>query len=101
MEIWKSIEGYEGLYEVSNFGNIKSVERQVLGTINSHTKNVKERILKPKTSKYGYLEVSLHKERKLSTKRVNRLVAITFITNENNYSCKFKCCQLSSFKFRI
>ena len=29
MEIWKSIEGYEGLYEVSNFGNIKSVERQV------------------------------------------------------------------------
>ena len=33
MEIWKSIEGYEGLYEVSNFGNIKSLERQVLETI--------------------------------------------------------------------
>ena len=33
MEIWKSIEGYEGLYEVSNFGNIKSLERQVFETI--------------------------------------------------------------------
>ena len=33
MEIWKSIEGYEGLYEVSNFGNVKSLERQVLETI--------------------------------------------------------------------
>ena len=30
MEIWKSIKGYEGLYEVSNFGNVKSLERQVL-----------------------------------------------------------------------
>jgi hypothetical protein len=85
MEVWKSIEGYETLYEVSNFGNVKSLNRQVLGKLTSSTRNVKERILKPKTSKYGYLEVSLHKEGKLSTKRVNRLVAIAFIINVNNY----------------
>ena len=85
MEIWKSIEGYEGLYEVSNLGNVKSLERQVLGKLASYTRSVKERILKLKTSKYGYLEVSLHKEGKLSTKRVNRLVAIAFINNVNNY----------------
>ena len=36
MEIWKSIEGYEGLYEVSNFGNVKSLERQVLGRASRH-----------------------------------------------------------------
>ena len=59
MEIWKSIEGYEGLYEVSNFGNVKSLERQVLGRLSSYTRSVKERILKLKTSNYGYLEVSL------------------------------------------
>ena len=86
MEIWKSIKGYEGLYEVSNFGNVKSLERQVLGRLSSYTRSVKERILKLKTSNYGYLEVSLHKEGKLSTKRVNRLVAIAFINNVNNYS---------------
>jgi hypothetical protein len=85
MEVWKSIEGYETLYEVSNLGNVKSLNRQVLGKLTSSTRSVKERILKPKTSKYGYLEVSLHKEGKLSTKRVNRLVAIAFITNVNNY----------------
>lgn len=85
MEVWKSIESYETLYEVSNFGNVKSLGRQVLGKLTSSTRSVKERILKPKTSKYGYLEVSLHKEGKLSTKRVNRVVAIAFINNANNY----------------
>lgn len=85
MENWKSIKGYEGFYEVSNLGNVKSLERQVSGRFISSKRIVKERILKPKISKYGYLEVSLHKEGKLSTKRVNRLVATAFINNVNNY----------------
>ena len=44
MEIWKDIEGYEGLYQVSNLGKVKSLERKVKRS--NHTINVKEKILK-------------------------------------------------------
>jgi hypothetical protein len=40
-EIWKNIPEFEGLYQVSNFGNVKSLERQVLGRLTSYTRSVK------------------------------------------------------------
>lgn len=77
IEIWKGIEGYEGLYQVSNLGNVKS-----LGNGNSN--NSKERILKPKKTS-GYLYVGLSKEGKRKNHLIHRLVAQTFISNPNNY----------------
>ena len=75
-EVWKPIKGYEGLYEVSNLGNVKSLPRK------STCKN--ERILKPCVDLKGYLEVVLSKNSKHKTYRIHRLVADTFIPNINN-----------------
>jgi len=73
-EIWKSIKGYEGLYEVSNLGNVKSY----------WFKNPK--ILKKRVGKRGYLIVDLVKESKGKRKvfSVHRLVAEAFIENVKN-----------------
>lgn len=73
MEEWKDIEGYEGLYQVSNYGRVKSL------------KFGKEKILKPRKNKYGYFDINLCNESKVKGFRVNRLVALTFIPNPNNY----------------
>jgi hypothetical protein len=81
-EIWKDIKGYEGLYQVSNYGRVKSLERIV-----DHKKTGKvfhkERILKQNTC-YGYKTVILCKNSKTKSERVHRLVAQAFIPNPNN-----------------
>jgi hypothetical protein len=74
MEIWKDIEGYEQLYQVSNLGNVKSL---------SNKNNRREKILKP-GSKKGYLSVILHKNRVRKNFLVHRLVAEAFLPNPNN-----------------
>lgn len=81
-EIWKDIKGYETLFKVSNFGRIKSLKREVkFGLI---TRVVEERILKSRTSKNGYNQISLLKDGKLKTFYIHRLVAQAFIPNPNN-----------------
>lgn len=80
-EKWKSIEGYEGLYEISTMGRVKSIERKV-----KHRNiyiTLKEKILKPVKNKY-YLKVCLWKNGKRESKLIHRLVAETFIHNPNN-----------------
>lgn len=80
VEIWRDIEGYENLYQVSNFGRVKS-----LGNGKSHNYNLcKERILK-NDIKHGYQRVSLCKNGKCKHFFVHRLVAFAFIPNTNNY----------------
>jgi hypothetical protein len=79
-EEWKDIQGYENLYQVSNFGRVKS-----LG--NGKSGNSKERILKQGINKQNYFSVDLCKEGKKKTYRVNRLVAQAFLLNPNNYPC--------------
>lgn len=69
MEIWKDVKNFEGKYQVSNLGNIKSLDF-------NNTK--KEKILKPKINKQGYLEVTLNKNDKHNYRMVNRLVIETF-----------------------
>ena len=78
-EIWKPVVGYEGLYEVSNLGRVKSLSR-----IDSRGHKIKERILSIKPDKDGYSRVYLYKNGKRETKKVHRLVAIVFIPNPNN-----------------
>ena len=77
MEEWRNIIGYEGLYQVSNLGRVKS-----LG--NGSGNNSKEKILKGSKNKFGYLKVNLYKDGKQKTHKVHRLVASAFIPNPNN-----------------
>ena len=88
-EIWKSIEGYEGLYEVSNLGRVRSLDKYTLYKPSLYKGKFrtlrKGRILTPKISSTGYLEVSLCKNLKQLSYRVHRLVAKAFIPNPNNY----------------
>lgn len=72
IEIWKPVVGYEGLYEVSNWGRVKSL------------KFGKERILKLIKDKDGYFIVNLYKNKKIKSFRVHRLVAEAFIDNPDN-----------------
>ena len=74
-EIWKPIDGFEGLYEVSNLGRIK-----ILQKTRSDGKVYKEKLMKISTNG-SYCEVSLHKEGKASHHLVHRLVAKAFIPN--------------------
>ena len=79
-EQWKPIVGYEGLYEVSNLGRVKSVERTRKGKCGS-TCRIKEKILKPTKNSGGYFKVDLWKNNKRKACEVHRLVAEAFIPN--------------------
>ena len=84
-EIWLPIPGYEGYYEASNFGNIRSVERHVpvqKPGCKPHTTFKKSKVLLPAKDKKGYERVGLTKNGK--TAKVHRLVAQTFISNPFN-----------------
>ena len=72
MEIWKDIEGYEGLYQVSNKGRVKSL------------KYGKERILRPGIDRDGYYKIMLYNDSARKTFRLHRLVAEAFIPNLDN-----------------
>ncbi|MGH1111214.1 NUMOD4 motif-containing HNH endonuclease [Bacillus paranthracis] len=77
--IWKSVVGYEGLYEVSNFGDVKVLDREVRGKLDSIRK-VKGRMLKKHNDTSGYPTVTLTGEDgKRKTIAVHRLVASTFL----------------------
>lgn len=74
-EIWKDIEGYEGLYQVSNLGRVKRLKGKYRKS---------ERILKQGINKQGYLLVCLCKDNTHKMGRVHRLVAQAFIPNSEN-----------------
>ncbi|MGM1462396.1 NUMOD4 domain-containing protein [Bacillus cereus group sp. BceL310] len=71
MEIWRDIEGYEGLYQVSNLGRVRSLKKNKM-------------IMKPFVNEEGYLRITLLKDRKKNNLRVHRLVAKAFIYNKDN-----------------
>ena len=83
-EIWKDIKGYEGLYQVSNLGNVKSLGRITYGG-KYGTHKLKEKILKT-TGTGKYYQVILRKNSKNKSFYIHRLVGIAFIDNINNYS---------------
>lgn len=79
MEVWKDIVGYEGKYQVSNLGYIKSLE---MWTGDKYIK--RNKILRGSLNKNGYYYVSLSKDGKVKKYKVNRLVAQAFIDNPYN-----------------
>lgn len=85
MEIWKDIEGYEGLYQVSNLGRVKSLSRHCPSKGGS-IRRVQERQLRFKTDRYGYLCLGLNNAGKTHF-TVHRLVAAAFIPNPDLKPC--------------
>ena len=77
-EVWKDVVGYEGLYKVSDRGNVHSVVRK-----DSIGSKCGGRILKPNYDKDGYLNVNLCNNGKVKTKKIHRLVAEAFLPNPN------------------
>jgi hypothetical protein len=90
MEIWIDVVGYEGLYQVSNLGNVKGLER--LSKYNSRNnykeyntnRKVKEKLKKLSINKVGYCQTLLYKDGKKKNVLVHRLVAQAFIPNPKN-----------------
>lgn len=83
-EIWVDIKSYEGLYQVSNLGRVRSLERMVRNGGDT-VRVVKEKILKPWSDKNGYLHVTLcDKSTNKKKFKIHRLVATMFIPNPNN-----------------
>lgn len=83
-EIWKNIAGYEGLYQVSNLGQVRSLDRMMWNEHNQAYSLYKGRILKSQLNKKGYSYVCLYKGGKIKTCKIHRLVAQAFIPNPNN-----------------
>ena len=83
MEIWKDIPDYEGIYQVSNLGNVKSLSRTFLRE-NKMLINWKERPLKPSMSSNGKLTVNLYKDKKGKLFQVHQLVAMAFLNHKPN-----------------
>lgn len=81
-EIWKPIKGYEGLFEISNKGRVKSLEKYVSqGTFLRH---VPEHILSVYINAYGYPCISLRKKGKKQNKLIHRLLMEAFVPNPEN-----------------
>ena len=81
IEEWRSVDGYEGCYEVSSHGRVRSVIRQILS--GNHYQTANGKMLKLKELG-GYFVIGLKKHNVASTKSVHRLVAAAFIPNPNN-----------------
>lgn len=75
-EIWKDIPNYEGYYQVSNIGRVKSLERKVKG---KGERLISEKILKPYYTGGGYDAVALMKNGIKKTSQIHKLVAIAFL----------------------
>ena len=79
-EKWKEIPEFKGFYEVSNYGNVRSVSRVVKNKDCFQT--LKGKTKKPSVSTSGYLKVCLYKDNKNHNRYVHRLVASAFLKQE-------------------
>ena len=82
MEIWRDIQGYEGIYKISNLGRVKSLNR-----IDSLGRNVPEKIKAIVDNGNGYKVVNLKRNGKQKLFTIHRLVAKAFIPNPDNLPC--------------
>ena len=86
-EIWKDIPEYEGLYQASSLGNIRSIDRIIYDKNLKRSRNFKGKILKQNIRNDGYLFVNLSKNGINKVVKIHRIIAKTFIKNSNNYKC--------------
>lgn len=82
-EIWKDVVGYEGFYEVSNLGRIRTVRRVVAAPLGRVSRVVEPIIRKQQISTRGYRQLSLCTHGKTKTETVHRLVAEAFIPKQS------------------
>lgn len=75
---WKDIPGFEGFYQVSEYGHVKSLQRKC-GCHKKYSRIVKEKILKPNLNSYGYARAKLLINGKGKTYTVHRLVMLAFV----------------------
>jgi hypothetical protein len=84
-EIWKDIEGYEGLYQVSNFGRVRSLDRTIkIGHKLFGNMKLKGRLFKQQLDEHGYYRVGFKVNNKQKNFQTARLVAAAFIPNPLN-----------------
>ena len=89
-EIWKPIHNYEEFYEVSNYGNVRTIPRQVKHSRNKeYSRSVKSKLLLKSRNQQGYFKVLLSKEGIKKTHLIHHLVAESFLNhyNRNNFIC--------------
>lgn len=82
-EIWKAIPSYEGVYEVSNLGRVKSLPKEWLSGRNTYKKH-NGIMLNPCVNKMGYYVVNLTKDKKSNIKTIHQLVAMAFFNHIPN-----------------
>lgn len=75
VEIWKDVDGFEGLYQISSYGKIKSLH---------YYGGDREKVLIPIKDKDGYLTIGIWKNKKRHSRKIHRLVAAAFIPNPEN-----------------
>lgn len=85
-EIYKDIKGYEGMYQISNMGNVRSLDR-IVGSKANLKIFIKGKVLKPTHDGDGYPFVNLCKENKKKNMKNHRLLALYFMPNPNNLPC--------------
>ena len=80
-ETWKDIPGYERLYQVSDLGRVRSLDREVKDS-RWGSRRHKGRVLRPSPDTKGYLMVGLSKNGKTKTQKIHQLVAISFLNHK-------------------
>lgn len=89
IEEWRDVVGFEGAYQVSNLGRVRSLDREI-PYVNNGTPtflHYKGKVLKPKPDRDGYPRVSLKFGKKNKLAGIHRLVAQAFLPNPNNLPC--------------
>lgn len=82
-EIWKDVKDYEGIYQVSNLGNVKSLPKEWFTGKGAKMKH-NGKLLKPMINTFGYLHVSLYKDLKQKTFTIHKLVLTVFTEYKPN-----------------
>ena len=85
-EEWRAVKGYEGLYEVSSFGRVRSLDRWVKSKGQAE-RFCKGKILKIRHDKYGYMRATLFDKQIAKNAQVHRLVVDAFVPNPDNLPC--------------
>lgn len=80
-EIWKDIDGFEGVYQISNYGRLKALSKQLKGR--NGYRNIKEKVLKPSIGTCGYYQYPLTHNGVKKTILIHREVAKAFVDNPN------------------